>query len=277
MPRVFGAFLNQNQAVIFTHAEVRRALNSSVDKQALVDEVLKGYGFPLSGPIPSEVNLWQNDLAIEQGATTTRIDTARKILTDAGWKNNKDGILEKKIKSGVIALQFSLSTSDAPELKQTAEILATVWNSLGARVDVKIFEAGDLNQNVIKPRKYDVLLFGEVIGKDMDFYPFWHSSQRNDPGLNISQYANITADKLLEEMRETTSASVREAKLKQFDEEIKKDLPTIFTYAPKFIYVISPEIKNVTIPSLANQSDRFLEIEKWYIETDNVWSIFAHN
>ncbi|MEK7117858.1 MAG: hypothetical protein AAB861_03745, partial [Patescibacteria group bacterium] len=86
-----------------------------------------------------------------------------------------------------------------------------------------------------------------------------------------------TADKLLEEMRETTSALVREAKLKQFDEEIKKDLPTIFTYAPKFIYVISPEIKNVTIPSLANQSDRFLEIEKWYMETDNVWSIFAHN
>jgi hypothetical protein len=64
-------------------------------------------------------------------------------------------------------------------------------------VDVKIFDQGDLSQNVIRPRKYDALLFGEVIGRELDLFAFWHSSQRNDPGLNIALYANSTADKIL--------------------------------------------------------------------------------
>ena len=60
---------------------------------------------------------------------------------------------------------------------------------------------GDLKQNVIRPRKYGSLLFGEVIGRDLDLFAFWHSSQRNDPGLNIAMYANPKADSLLETAR----------------------------------------------------------------------------
>lgn len=276
MPRVFGVFFNQNQAAIFTNPEVRRALDKSIDKQILVEEVLKGFGAPLSGPIPSDLNLWKNDLTPIEGETTvTRIDIAKKILTDAGWKENNEGILEKKTKKETRVLRFVLSTSDAPELKKTAEILARTWNAMGAKVDVKVFESGDLNQSVIKPRKYEALLFGEVVGKDMDFYPFWHSSERLDPGLNIALYANITTDKLLEEIRETADIGVRTEKLAAFNNEIKKDLPVIFTYAPKFIYVIAPRIKKAIIPPVADQNDRFLDIRQWYIETDNIWNIFT--
>lgn len=276
MPRVFGVFFNQNQATIFTHPEVRRALDKSIDKQILVAEVLKGFGAPLAGPIPSDLNLWKNDLTVIEGeATTARIDIAKKILTDSGWKENNEGVLEKKTKKETLVLRFVISTSDAPELKKTAEILAKTWNALGAKVDVKVFESGDLNQSVIKPRKYEALLFGEVVGKDMDFYPFWHSSERLDPGLNIALYANITTDKLLEEIRETADIGVRTEKLAAFNNEIKKDLPVIFTYAPKFIYVIAPRIKKAIIPSVADQNDRFLAIRQWYIETDNVWNIFT--
>ena len=60
------------------------------------------------------------------------------------------------------------------------------WESIGAKITVKVFEYGDLSQNIIKTRKYDALLFGEFVGKDLDLYAFWHSSQRNDPGQNIA-------------------------------------------------------------------------------------------
>jgi len=49
--------------------------------------------------------------------------------------------------------QFSISTSDSPELKKTAEILQEAWTKIGASVSLKVFEAGDLSQNVIKSRK----------------------------------------------------------------------------------------------------------------------------
>jgi peptide/nickel transport system substrate-binding protein len=274
MPRVFGAFLNQNQAGVLLSKEVRVALDLSIDKEALVNEVLKGYGLPLKGPVPSLESKWVN----ESGETgESRIESARKILTDAGWAPNEEGVMQKKLKSSTEKLAFSISTSDAPELKKTAEILAATWNKLGASIDVKVFESGDLNQNVIKPRKYDVLLFGEVIGKDLDLYPFWHSSQRIDPGLNIAQFANITADKILDDIRQTGDSDTKKIKIAELSAEIEKDIPTIFTYAPKFIYAISPRIKNINLESVSSQSDRFGGIEEWYIETDKVWNVFEKN
>lgn len=272
MPRVFGAFMNQNQSAVLLNKEVRVALDESIDKEKLVEEVLRGFGIPLNGPIPSNENKWTNESNLTPEA---RIEKVRNDLHAAGWKENVDGILEKKAKSGTQILKFSISTSDAPELKKTAEIMANTWNQLGASVDVKVFESGDLNQNIIKTRKYDVLLFGEVIGKDMDFYPFWHSSARIDPGLNIALYTNISVDKLLEEIRNTTDKAERDAKITKFSNEVRNDTPTIFTYAPEFIYAISPRIKDVTMQSVSNQSDRFGAINKWYIETDRVWNVFA--
>ena len=80
--------------------------------------------------------------------------------------NNSEQVLEKKMGKELFKFSFSISTSDAPELKETAYLLKSMWEKIGAKVDVKIFETGDLTQNVIRPRKYDALLFGEIVGRD---------------------------------------------------------------------------------------------------------------
>jgi ABC-type amino acid transport substrate-binding protein len=63
-----------------------------------------------------------------------------------------------------------------------AQKLQDTWKRLGAKVDVQVFDSTDLEQNVIRPRKYDSLLFGEVVDRVEDLFAFWHSSERNDPG-----------------------------------------------------------------------------------------------
>ncbi|MBX4210396.1 hypothetical protein KW783_00290 [Candidatus Parcubacteria bacterium] len=275
LPRIFGVFFNQNQAPIFVHHEVREALQAAVDKQKILDDVLKGYGTVIDSPIPSRI-LDIRATSTSAIGTSTPLERAAKILETNGWKINPDtGIREKKVKSNVEQLTFSISTSDAPELKAAAQSIASAWNTLGAHVDVKVFEAGDLNQNIIRPRKYDTLLFGEIIGRDLDLYPFWHSSQRNDPGLNIAMYANIKVDKLLEDARTISNASDRFAKYQAFNNEIKKDIPAVFTYSPDFIYIIPKSVKNMTLSNITTPSERFLDINHWYIETNKVWKIFA--
>jgi len=104
---------------------------------------------------------------------------------------------------------------------------------------------------------------------------FWHSSQRLDPGLNIALYANIKADKLLEQARNMTNSKDRDAKYEQFKTEIKKDIPAIFLYYPDFIYVLPKNIKGVELGSATVPSERFLHVSKWYIDTDSVWQIFT--
>jgi peptide/nickel transport system substrate-binding protein len=268
LPRVFGVFLNQNTAPVFLNKEIREALNLSVPKKRIIDEILFGFGKVLNGPTPADI---ETDISKTEG----NIEAAQSLLAKAGWKTNADGILEKKTKKETTLFSFSISTSDAPELKATAEILAETWKKLGASVSVKIFEAGDLSQNVIKPRKYDALLFGEVVGAESDLYPFWHSSERNDPGLNVSLYANITVDKALEDMQK---ANTEEQTIKKeiVVSEIKKDIPTIFLFSPDLLYLKSPQVKNIILKNISPLNERFVSIINWFIETDKVWKIFTH-
>ena len=176
----------------------------------------------------------------------------------------------------MITLSFSISTGDAPELRQVAEELSAAWKKLGAEVQILVFETGDLNQNVIRPRNFDALLFGEVIGRDADLYPFWHSSQRTDPGLNIALYANNRADKLLEDARSASDRETVEEKYKAFVEEINTDVPAVFLYTPSFLYVVPKSVEAIDLGKLTISQDRFLSIRNWYIETDKVWKIFVN-
>ena len=84
------------------------------------------------------------------------------------------------------------------------------FEELGAKVEIKFFDTTDLNQNVIRPRKYDALLFGLVVGQGQDLFAFWHSSQRMDPGLNLALYANAKADTLLATARATNDQALRD-------------------------------------------------------------------
>ncbi len=276
LPRIFGVFFNQNQAPVFADKDVREALNEAVDKERLITEILSGFGVVAEGPLPPGILR-----RVPMNATTTtpeeRIANARAKLLKAGWKfNEKEGVLEKKTKQETRRLSFSLTTSNASELKKIAYILKDSWEAMGAKVDVKIFETGDLNQNIIRPRRYDALLFGEVIGRDLDLFAFWHSSQRNDPGLNIALYTNIKADKILSDARAIPERKQRIEKYEQFVEEMTKDTPAIFLYSPEFIYIVPKKLKGVDIDRMTVPSERFLTIEDWYTETEKVWNIFTN-
>ena len=269
LPRLFGIFFNQNSAPVLTNKEVRQALDIAVDRQSIIKKVLSGYGVAIDGPLPSDIT---ND---STSTNESNKEKAKAILAKAGWVLDSNGVLEKKDKKSTQILEFSISTSDTPDLKDTAEIVKADWESIGAKVDIKVFEYGDLSQNIIKTRKYDALLFGESINKGLDLYAFWHSSQRNAPGLNVAMYVNSKVDKLLEDARATTDESVKNSKYDDFQKIITDEIPAVFLYSPEYIYIVPNDIQNITFNSITSPSDRWHGIEKWYIATDSVWKIFV--
>jgi peptide/nickel transport system substrate-binding protein len=274
LPRIFGVFFNQNQAKVFLNKEVRTALDLTVDKDRIVREVLDGYGEKIDSPLPkingandSAETLYNRDLAISK---------AKEILTKAGWKFSTTTKIweKKKSKTETERLAFSISTSNTNDLKQTAEILKEDWELLGAKVEIQTFDPSDLNQGVISQRKYDALLFGEVVGRSLDLFAFWHSSQRNT-GYNVAMYTNSKADKLLEDARQITDKSLRLKKYAQFETEIKNDIPAIFIYSPEFIYILPKTVRGFQSGLINNQSERFETVYQWYIETDKVWNFLS--
>ncbi len=273
LPHTFAVFFNQNQNTLFADSAVRKALSLTVDKQIIIDRVLATYGVPLNSPIPP------GSKGYTEGAPelprSERLAQAQEILTKAGWGlNEESNTWEKKSGSNTTELRFSLSTSDAPELKAVAEELRVSWEAFGIPVEVRVFGIGDLKEGVLRPRRFDALLFGQVLGHDGDPYAFWHSSQRLDPGLNIASYTNATVDRILERARTELDSAQRAIMYENFSKEVVTDNPAIFLYAPETRYVVPKAVKGMNFSSVSMPADRFLHIHTWYMTTDNVWTIF---
>jgi peptide/nickel transport system substrate-binding protein len=278
LPRIFGVFFNQTQSAVLADPVVRKALNMSVNRDQIISDVLSGYGIPAHGPIPDRL---LSDLGVKLDNSDNATDTAdladaQNLLEKNGWQKNSDGIYEKKSSKSkaVTTLSFDLYTADSPDLVETAKLLKEQWTALGADVNVQIFEASDLYQNVIRTRKYDALLFGEQIGKDRDLYAFWHSSQRNAPGLNVSMYTNSKVDSLLSDIRSTDSTTTMATDYTKLNQYIQDDLPALFLYSPDFIYAVPKTLRGIHLDSIITPSDHWNSIADWYTETMNVWNIF---
>jgi len=144
------------------------------------------------------------------------------------------------------------------------------WGQVGVKITVDSKSIGEIQQEYIRPRKYQALLFGQILSYLPDPFSFWHSSQKKDPGLNLSLYDNRNADKLLEEARQTVSVEERAKKYEEFQNLLINDVPAVFLYSPHYLYAVSNKIKGIEIDKVVMPSQRFSDVNKWYIETKRV-------
>ncbi|MCC6323749.1 hypothetical protein IT400_03080 [Candidatus Nomurabacteria bacterium] len=290
LPRSFGIFFNQNTNKILGDISVRKAIDLGVDRTLIINEVLKGYGSTINSPIPLSKK------SSSTNSTNTfdqNIDSAINLLEKNGWKVGIDGIREKGATTSVTTgkgknkktiqvekgpktrLSFTMTTGDTPELTQTAELIKSNMRALGIEVNVKVYETGALNQ-IIRTRDYEALLFGQVVTNDGDLFAFWHSSQKNDPGLNIALYNNQAMDILLEQIQKIMPQNEKEKKYNNLETLYKNDIPAVFIYSPKYIYAVSKKLNLQEPLTTTVPKDRFKAVYLWYTESNMIWKIFSN-
>jgi peptide/nickel transport system substrate-binding protein len=262
--RIFAVFFNQSKNPLFENTEVRKALSVAVDRDEIIRTHLGGYGHSIYGPLPYTEILE----ALVNTATTSKSEQAKKILRDGGWKFDDTAGRWKK---GTQELALTLTTATTPELKAVGTSIQGYWNSIGVPASIEFFNPLDLTDQVIRPRKFDALLFGESIGTNPDLYAFWSSKEKNDPGLNITGYTNKTVDTLLEQVRTEPDEAKKSALLLKIQTLITDDVPAVFTYTPDFVYRIPTDLKGVVLPSIVSPSDRFATVSSWYRKEKLVW------
>ena len=265
--RVFGVFWNPNQNQVYASAEVRKALSLAIDRDAIVNTVLGGYATAIMGPVPPGGTVIQTPVPKPEKPTVA----AAQVLQSAGWSYDDSAHMWKNANAKQTLDTITIRTSNIPELKNVASAVKSDWERLGIVVTIELYEPGDLSQNVIRPRKYEALLYGMVIGRDQDLYAFWDSQERNDPGLNIALYANKTVDTLLEEVRGSADQKTRISDLQKIEDIIASEYPAAFLYAPDFTYAVPDDLKGVQLPQIIAPADRFATVASWYRSTDAVW------
>lgn len=260
----FAVFFNQTKSIPLADNKVRQALSYATNRQEIIKKVLDGSGQPVySLFLPGMIDYSQSS-----AHSQFNLNKANQILDSDGWKKGQDGF---RGKDGV-GLEINLVTTDWNELTETANLLKDQWEKIGVKVEVNAYSLSDIQQNYIRPREYEALLFGQVVSSydNPDFYSFWHSSQKKDPGINLSSFGDSDSDKLIEEGRTEFDIQKRIQDYINFQHIFSQKIPAIFIYSPLYIYPVNNKVKGINLENLVSPSNRFANINDWYIKTKRV-------
>ncbi len=271
----YAVFFNQSVNLGLQDPAVREALSVAVDRSALITAALGGNGTPEYGPIPQGAQYYSSAVASADSTSTAAISSAtlaESLLDNAGWTvNGSSTFRSKTIKGTVIPLTINLTVPQIDFLTNTANYLQAAWQAIGVQVNIIPDSSNDVVNNLIPDRNYESLLFGNVLGPSSDLYSFWDSSQDFAPGLNLSLYNNPSVNSLIERARQSpiTASTAQEVASAQAD--IAANYPAIFLYSPDYVYVTNNNVQGISTNTLlTDPSDRFREIESWYLNTARV-------
>jgi peptide/nickel transport system substrate-binding protein len=251
------AFFNMDSPVL-QDSRVREALADATNKTAIVNE-LGGFYKVMNTPLlPGQLGY---DSALD--VDNYNVATANTLLDQAGWIRNKNGIREKDGQP----LTINLAASSDDVYPQVASALEQQWQALGIVVQTNLTDPSDMQQNVILPRSYDVLIYQLALGADPDVYAYWDSSQIGQDGLNLSNYDSQYVDYELETARTRTDPNLRAAKYEAFTQQWLSDVPAIALYQPTYGYAMRKGSSGFEPHTLIDQTDRFVNVTMWSTST----------
>ena len=263
IPRYSAVFMNQNKSLPLADDKVRQALNYATDRNEIINTVLNGQGVPLFSPILPGMAGYSEDL----GKINYDPGKAKEILDTTDWKMADNGFRAKDGKP----MEINIITTDWEEFSKSAELLKSQWGKVGIKVNVTTLSISDIQQNYIKPREYEALLFGQDTGAAQDLSSFWHSAQKRDPGRNLSLFGNDDTDKLIQDGRVEFDDAKRAAIYTEFQKKMLEEMPVIFLCRPKYVYPVSKSVNAVDAENLISPANRFFNINRWYIKTKRIW------
>jgi peptide/nickel transport system substrate-binding protein len=180
----------------FSDKRIRQALTYSINKEDIIAGVLLGYGTPCTGPFPPEswaFNKEVKDLGYDPGK-------ALALFGQAGWKKNKDGLLEKDGK----LFSFTVLVNQGNEARlKTAQIIQENLKKVGIEMKIRVLEWQALLHEFIDKKRFEAIIMGWALSRDPDSYDIWYSSKTKEGEFNFISYKNDEVDKLLLEGRRT--------------------------------------------------------------------------
>ena len=172
---------------------VRRAINIGIDREEMIENVLNGYGtqaYSVCDKMP-----WYNS----QCEVEYDQEEARRLLTEAGWVEGKNGIREKDGKKAAFTLMFSTGDSVRQAL---AEDAANQLKEIG--IEVKTEGVG---WDVAYDRaQAEPLMWGWGAHTPMELYNIYHSLEGRGIGqAEYSPYSNEQVDQYMDQALSTGS------------------------------------------------------------------------
>ncbi|RBP85899.1 peptide/nickel transport system substrate-binding protein [Cytobacillus firmus] len=252
--RFFWIILNQ-QMEQFQDVKVRQAVLHAIDRQNIIDTVLKGYGtIADTGIAPALKEYYTDDVKRYEYDP----EQAKKLLSEAGLKDtNGDGLLEKDGKTFTIDFKIGIQG----DIEAVSQMVQQYLKAVGLDVKLNTMEWNAMIQDVVVKRNYEMSLNWWRYPSDPDLSAYMHSA--NVKGNNIPAYQNAELDKLLDAGAQESDVGKRKEIYVEAQKMMAEQLPYIFLWYPQEAQVRVKKLKGV--PDLAF-GDALHYINEWYIE-----------
>jgi peptide/nickel transport system substrate-binding protein len=237
---------------LFSDKDVRRALTMAINRQQIVDTLLKGHGKLAAThgtPVRWDFNDSVQPLPYDQAQ-------AQKILESKGWKKGADGILEKDGQK----FSFKLVTNNGNKLReQAAVIIQQELKKIGIDVKVELMEWNAFLDFVDSDKK-EAYILGWSLGLDPDPYEIFHSKGGFQKDHN---YSNPKVDELIEKGRKTTKQEERAQIYKEIQKILAEDQVYTWLYFSNTIAGVNNRIVGPKSGSPA--AGVFWNFDEWYV------------
>ncbi len=210
---------------LFEGQKTRQAIAHALNRQGMVDNILKGVGALMNAPFLPDTWADPKDAAVNYDYNA---ETAKKLLAEDGWVAGKDGILEKDGHRFSFELQYNAGNS---RREQVAAVIQQNLKDVGIEATPKAIDfAAWIDQNVT-PGKYQALLLAWSLNTpDPDSESVFSSKYFPPAGQNSGWYKNEKLDQLWVDGYSTVDQNERKEIYKEVAKEISTDLPYVFLY-----------------------------------------------
>lgn len=268
-PQTVALFFNVDNNDFLNDKENRVWLEKSINKEEIVSEVFNNSSRVSKSIYLEESLVFNSEIEYNSYSKESAKDYFSSLLSDLENKeddedNEDNTIIDNIDEENKINLELTIVDNEVNG--QIANEIKKYWEEVGVNLNIKTV-SGEQAANLITNRSFEILLYGQEIGGDPDIFSFWHSSQRDNNGLNIAGYNNAQVDKLLTEARVEVIEKERLDKYKEIQEILNVEVPAIFLYSPSYIYTQNRDLKGFSGNILINPENRFNSVSDWYLKT----------
>lgn len=232
---------------------VRQALVYAINRQAIVDQVLKGHGKVATGPINPLLGPYYNPDVPTYDYDPER---AAALLEEAGWTKGSDGILTNA-QGEKLTIRFN-GPKGYPAMEQVITYAQQEYQKLGIQVTLEIVD-WPVHLDMYHNLEYDLLMEWWITPPDADLYDHYHSESSS----NWWAYKNPEIDDLIVKARSEPDEQRRIELYHELQRKLAEDVPVVYLYYPEEIQAMSTRTKD--LPAMGYR-DALTWMEKVWVE-----------
>jgi oligopeptide transport system substrate-binding protein len=226
----------------FSDVRVRKALSMSINREAIVDKVLKTGELAAYSLVPPGVSHYEHpaEVAWKEVPYTARIKQARALLAEAGFSADKP-------------LSLTLKYNTSENHKRIAVAVASMWKQVGVKTELYNTEA-KVHYADLKQADFQVARAGWVADYN-DAQNFLYLLETRTGPINYSRYSNPAYDGLMVKAEVTFDLDRRGELMHQAEALAMADQPLI----PIYHYVS----KNLVAQNVVGFADNSKDVHRW--------------